>query len=158
MLGLLGLDGTRIISVTDAAGEDALPARVTTVVGEACAPETLAEVERLLDAEEAVLVLFAPLPGDYRPLPAVKAYARFVTFRSYLIYLRSVLGQPWLGYSKYWHLRAIQNFLSENRGFVVDATRTGHLISSCPWGYLQRVRELSPSPDYDPDLDNIERL
>jgi cephalosporin hydroxylase len=158
VLGILGLEQTRIILVTDSSDEAALPSRVTAVVGPVSAPATLAEVERLLEAEESVLVLFAPQPGEYRPLPTVRAYARFVTFGSYFVYLRSVFGQPWLGYSKYWHLRTIDNFLNQNNDFVVDKTWTQHLISSCPSGYLQRVRSLPPSTDYDPTLDNIERL
>jgi cephalosporin hydroxylase len=158
VLCILGLDRTRIILVTLRADEGALPERVSTVVGEQCAPGTLAAVERLLEAEESVLVLFAPQPGDFRPIEALKAYARFVSFRSYLIYLRSVLGQPWLGYSRYWHLRAIQGFLNQGAPFVVDATWTQHLISSCPSGYLQRVKDLPLSTEYDAALDNIELL
>jgi hypothetical protein len=67
------------------------------------------------------------------------AYARFVSYRSYLIFLGTVLGQPWLGYSNRWYLSAIRRFLASGAPFVIDDSCDQQLISFCASGYLRRT-------------------
>jgi cephalosporin hydroxylase len=145
MLQVLGLGETRIVYVVDQMPEK-LPPGVECVVGPGQAPSTLREVRARVGTAESVLVLFSHGPEDFFALEALRAYARFVSFGSYLVVLRTVLGQPWLGYSKYWLRRAV-HLLLQGSDFVIDETRTQHLISVCLGGYLARVRPPPPSPD-----------
>jgi cephalosporin hydroxylase len=138
LLRMAGLPSTRILHI--GAQAEAPPACVETITGPPCAAETLDAVERGLGLAEDVLVLFTPLAGDHVPVESLRAYGRFVSRRSYLVFLGSVFSQPWLGYSKNWYLSAIKTFVSES-AFVIDHSRNRQLITTCPNGYLQRLLE-----------------
>jgi len=113
-------------------------ARIVNVAGDPLDPAVLTAAEQALDAEETVMVLYAPRPGEHIPLDGLRAYARFVSCRSYLIFLGSVFGQPWLGYSQNWFQKALRA-LTEEAPFVIDHSRDRHVITTCPMGYLQRT-------------------
>lgn len=149
---LEGLDDLRLVCVVDAT--PAQPhERVDYIVGPPYAAETLSQVERAIGPAESCLVLFSPRPDDLMPVDALRAYGRFVSFRSYLVVLRTVLGQPWLGYSMIWLRRAIFLF-SKNSDFVTDETRQQHLITMCSAGYLLRAQAPKPAPE-DDALENL---
>ena len=144
---ILELTDLRIVCVVDEASANP-QSRVDYVVGPPYAPPTLSEVAAKIGLAESVLVLFSRRAEDFFPLEELRAYARFVSFGSYLIVLRTVLGQPWLGYSKYWLRRAIHLFLQES-DFAIDETRTQHLLSVCSGGYLARVKPALARADDD---------
>jgi cephalosporin hydroxylase len=146
VLRLVDLPRSRIIRVDETLCEEGQPTTVITVTGEICAPQTLAAVERALGAAERVLVLFAPRIQDSFPIAPLRAYARFVSLRSYLIFLGSVFGQPWLGYSKHWFAKAIRA-LVEEAPMAIDETWTRHLITTSPLGYLQRIGNFASTND-----------
>jgi cephalosporin hydroxylase len=132
-----------ILVITGLAGS-----RIVNIAGDPLDPAVLAAAERALDAEESVMVLYAPRPGEHIPLDGLRAYARFVSCRSYLIFLGSVFGQPWLGYSQNWFQKALRA-LTEEAPFVIDLSRDRHVITTCPMGYLQRTGGLVPALDDD---------
>ena len=140
ILDLIDLPASRIIAAGDGSAD--LPDRVRRVTGRTAAPATLATIAAELGSEERVLVLFKPDADDLLPGEALRAYADFVTARSYLIFLGTALGQPWLGYSQRWYRTAVQRFL-DDAPFSIDETCNPHLISTSPNGYLQRIE---PSP------------
>jgi len=144
-LRLADLAHSRIISVGEAQ-PDGLPALVRTIVGAVYAPETLTAVARAIGAAERVLVLFTPSGGDHFPIEALRAYARLVSPRSYLVFLGSVFGQPWLGYSKNWFAKAIKTLVAE-APFAIDETWNQHLITTCPQGFLQRIGNFASAHD-----------
>ena len=115
-----------------------LPPSAIVVSGDPAGPAALRSVERALGTAEKTLVLFAPNPGDTRPTDMLRAYAGFVSPRSYLIFVGSVFGQPWLGYSKNWFNVAIRQLVA-SMPFAIDETVNPHLISTSPLGYLQRI-------------------
>jgi cephalosporin hydroxylase len=115
-----------------------LPAQVVPVPGPAGSPSALAAVEHALGTEEVVLVIFTPDAGDTVPAEALRAYARLVTPRSYLVFLGTALGQPWLGYSRYWFMTAISRLL-DSEPFSIDLDCNPHLVTTSPLGYLQRI-------------------
>jgi cephalosporin hydroxylase len=156
LLRLTGLPQSRIIKIGGAPAETSLPETVHPIAGDPVAPETLAAAERALDTEEQVLVLFAPAPGDHFPITALKAYARFVSCRSYLIFLGSGFGQPWLGYSKNWFQKAI-HILASEQAFAIDLSRNQHLITTCPMGYLQRIGDFASPAEADEVADVPDR-
>lgn len=157
LLGMMGLDDSRIVRVGEvSATEGPMPPSVDRIGGEPCAAETLRAVEHALDTQENVLVLFAPGNHDYTPIEPLRAYAGFVSVRSYLIVLGSVFGQPWLGYSKFWLESAIKTLVRE-APFVIDHSRNQQLVTTSPNGYLQRVLDnvLAGGGDAADDLSDI---
>jgi cephalosporin hydroxylase len=140
LLQMAGLPASRILYVGAPQSGAQMPASVELIAGAPCAGETLHEVERGLGVAEDVLVLFTPLAHDHLPVESLRAYGRFVSRRSYLIFLGSVFGQPWLGYSKNWYLTAIKTFVGET-SFVIDESRNRQLVTTCPKGFLQRLPE-----------------
>ncbi len=145
---------TRVVAVNLPAGllaflRQAMPGQGTfVVVGEGgiggtqaadpLAPATLAAVRRAVGAATNTVVFYAPRPQDALPIPELHAYAEFVSIRSYLVVVGSAIGQPWLGYSRAWTMKAINSF-ADVAPFAIDYTRTRHLITSCPLGFLQRI-------------------
>ncbi len=105
---------------------------------DALAPDTLRGVSRALAAATDVVVLFAMRPGEPRLLDALCAYGAFVSLRSYLVVLGSGHGQPWLGYATAWPQKALNSFVSM-QPFAIDHSRTAHLLTTCPLGFLQRI-------------------
>jgi hypothetical protein len=95
-------------------------------------------VQAAVAGEERVLVLFSPDEGDFMPFDALRAFSGLVTPRSYLIFLGTAFGQPWLGYSKHWYVTSIRRLL-DTEHFAIDANVNPHLISTSPLGYLQRI-------------------
>jgi cephalosporin hydroxylase len=138
MLELHGLSQSCVVAV-GAPPPGVAGTQVRTIEGHPGAPETLRLVEEAIGAEETTLVLFEPAPDDLIPLDMLAAYARFVSYRSYLIFLGTVLGQPWLGYSNRWYLSAIRRFLAGGAPFVIDHSCDQQLISFCASGYLRRT-------------------
>lgn len=138
VLDLTGLPTSQVIAVQDGDFEGKAPSSVLAIAGAPTAPETLAAVARALDTDAPVIVLFTPSEGDMLPIEAVTAYAEFVTSRSYLVFLGTSLGQPWLGYSKHWYMTALRMLLSRET-FAIDTYINPHLVTTSPLGYLQRL-------------------
>jgi hypothetical protein len=143
---------TKIVRVALTPPRGPVPARVRTIVGQHDAPETLARIEALVASCETVLVLYEPAPGVFHPLQTLHAYAQFVSFRSYLVFLGTVLGQPWLGYSKHWYMMNIRKFVLSS-SFRVEAFWDLHPLSICASGYLRRVENIAK---YDASLDELD--
>ncbi len=156
ILGALGLEAVRIILVSENPPPADLPVRVQPVVGNPYAEATLKAVDRLVGADEDIVVLFAPRDDDYLPVRPISIYSRYVTQGSYFVFLGTVFGQPWLGYSRYWFATALRAFLEEDNSFRVDKTLDQHLVSLCALGYLQRVGGQDGLSEHDPLLDYFE--
>jgi cephalosporin hydroxylase len=136
LLRLSQIDGARIISI--GGGTEELPPTIDRIAGNPLAPAVLTAAAAALEAEERVLVLYRPGEGEHFPIETLRAYARFVSCRSYLVFIGSVFGQSWLGYSKNWFQKAIRILVSE-APFAIDFSRDQQLITTCPHGYLQRI-------------------
>jgi cephalosporin hydroxylase len=54
------------------------------------------------------------------------------------VVLGSGHGQPWLGYATAWPQKALNSFVSM-QPFAIDHSRTAHLLTTCPLGFLQRI-------------------
>ena len=155
ILGAIRLEGVRIVRILAEPGGDAPSPRVHLIHGPPYARETLTAVARAVGAAERVVVLFEPQAEDWLPVEQIQAYARFVSLRSYFVFLGTVLGQPWLGYSRYWFAAAIRAFLQRDPGFAYDPTKDEQIALMCAQGYLQRVRQLDPFAVYDAALDDL---
>jgi cephalosporin hydroxylase len=152
---LLDLDGSQIIRVASHRDVEFGPRRTQWVIGDPFAEDTLARVEGVIGAAEEVLVLFSPPEETGVPLTALQRYARLVSYGSYLIYLGSVFGQPWLGYSTHWHRRAIHSLAESGDRYAVDRSWERHLVTTCPWGYIRRVGGLVEISEDGEALDDL---
>jgi cephalosporin hydroxylase len=157
VLALLELEHSRIIRVLT--NERSPAPRVDIVATDAQAsPQALARIEGLIGAEDAVAVLFEPAPYDAVPIETLAAYATFVSVASYMVVLNTVVGQPWLGYSRNWRLKAIALLRDRDPALVVDPSFEQHLVTTCAGGYLKRIRRDSALQHYDPSLDELASL
>jgi glycosyltransferase involved in cell wall biosynthesis/cephalosporin hydroxylase len=120
------LDGGFVQLVTVRENEDRL------------ARATLSRIRHALACASETMVLLALRPEDEVPTALLRGYAEFVSLRGYLVVIGSARGQPWLGYSRTWTAKAIHSFLAD-QPFAMDTTRTAHLITACPMGFLQRI-------------------
>jgi len=105
--------------------------------------EIRAGIRRALGSACETMVLYAPRQCEHLPFDVLRAYGHFVSLRSYLVVIGSATGQPWLGYSRAWLMKVINSF-ADTAPFAIDRTRTQHLITSCPLGFLQRIGPLAP--------------
>lgn len=101
-------------------------------------PEIMAAIRRDMGAAASTLVLYAPRVEDSLPLATLHGLAEFVSLRGYLVVIGGAQGQPWLGYSRRWVMKAISSFVSV-APFAIDTTRTAHFVTACPNGFLQRI-------------------
>ncbi len=102
------------------------------------ASNVLAAVRGAVGPATEILVICGARPHTETLLAELHAYADFVSLRSYMIVVGSAFGQPWLGYARAWTMKAINSF-ADAMPFAIDTTRTAHLITSCPLGFLQRI-------------------
>jgi cephalosporin hydroxylase len=140
VLDMSGLAASTIVFAGPCVPGDA-PAGMVVVHGSHDDARTLERVGHAVGGAETTLVLFAPDADDATPSQPLQAYSRFVSFRSYLVFLGSAFSQPLIGYSNRWYQAAIRGFVSEpGSQFVIDHSRTRHLLTMCPSGYLRRTR------------------
>jgi cephalosporin hydroxylase len=155
ILGAIGLESLRIIRILPSADAHVASPHVDAIYGAPYAPATLSAITRAIGSAEQVVVLFEPQSDDFRPVEEIKTYARFVSFHSYFVFLGTVLGQPWLGYSRYWFAAAIRQFLQQEPTFVRDPTKDEQIALMCAQGYLKRVRKRDLFEAYDTSLDEF---
>lgn len=130
------------------------PARVTVLHGPS-AQHVLATARHWAGSAEIVLVLHTAGSAASFSLASLQAYGALVSYRSYLICLGTLFGQPWLGYSSRQHLQTIHEFTSGDSPFVIDRGWNRQLISTCPSGYLRKVGGTVTAENYDAALDEL---
>jgi cephalosporin hydroxylase len=157
MCQLAELGATPIILASEAPVEGA-PHRVNRIEGSPWAAETLPRIDlRIADAEE-VLVLFEAPDEPGAPFEALRAYAGFVSYGSYIVYLNTALGQPYLGYSNRWPMKAIRTLTEGGVRYAVDRSFSHAMASTCPNGYIQRVGGLIEVANDLAELDDLETI
>lgn len=150
------LGGTPIILACDRPLEG-LPGRVQRVGGSPWDREAQRQVAlRVADAEE-VLVLFEGPDRPGVPIEELRAYADLLSYGSYLVYLNTALGQPFLGYSDRWPATAVR-MLTQGGRYAIDRNLEQTIASTCPKGYIRRVGGLLELVDDNPELDDLERI
>lgn len=159
VLDSMGLHGTRIscVAAVEPHAMKRSP-RLQVVVGDASSEQTLSAIAAQIGDADSTLVLYEPDSGETSHLVTqLQAYANLVSYRSYLIFLGSAFGQPWLGYSSNWYLSAIRKFIADSDyAFVIDESWTRQWVTTCPYGYLRRVGGRTSSLAYDVRLDQFD--
>ncbi|HKR89011.1 MAG TPA: CmcI family methyltransferase [Phenylobacterium sp.] len=152
---LAQLGGTPILLPCERA-PDGLPGRVNLIHGDPWARETLQQVERRVGDAEQILVLFEAPDAPGAPIEELRRYAALVSHGSYIVYLNTALGQPWIGYSNRWPKNAIRTLTTESTRFRVDPRFDAQLGSTSPKGFIQRVGGLIELTEDDLALDDLD--
>jgi cephalosporin hydroxylase len=146
---------TRILYINPPPAVASPSSRVTVLQGLAGDPHILATARHWAGSAETVLVLHAAGSAASFSLASLQAYGALVSYRSYLICLGTLFGQPWLGYSSRQHLQTIHEFTGGDSPFVIDRGWNRQLISTCPSGYLRKVGGAVTAANYDAALDEL---
>jgi cephalosporin hydroxylase len=154
---LLELGGTQIVVASERPVAE-YPGRCHVIPGDPWASATLAEIDQAIGASEEVMVLFEPPSAPGAPIEALANYAAYISFGSYLVYLGTAKGQPWLGYSTQWPMKAIRQLTEYSTRYAVDHTFDGHLVSTCPSGYIRRIGGMVELSSDDTALDHVDAL
>jgi hypothetical protein len=149
------LGGTPILLPCEQAPEG-LPARVNVMHGSPWDPDMIRQLGRRVGDAEVVLVLFDGPDGPGAPTEALRRYAGLVSYRSYIVYLNTALGQPWIGYSNRWPKNAIRTLTTESSRYAVDPRFDEQLGSTSPKGFIQRVGGLAELTEDDLALDDLD--
>jgi cephalosporin hydroxylase len=142
LAGMLDLIGQGEVLSIDVVEDPARPAhpRVTYLTGSSTAPSVVARVTERARAKRSVMVV---LDSDHRQthvLAELRVYAPLVTTGNYVIVEdTNVNGHPVLPRSGPGPKEAVDRFLAETTGFVVDRGREKLLLTFNPGGYLRRV-------------------
>lgn len=148
-------EGARILCIDSLTPATTLPHRITILQGDPDSPQTLATAGHWTGSAETVLVLYAANRQGTFSAASLHAYAALVSYRSYLICLGTLFGQPWLGYSNRQTLKTIREFTESSPAFVIDRSWNRQLITTCPSGYLRKTGQGVNRTNYDPSFDEI---
>jgi cephalosporin hydroxylase len=113
--------------------------RVTYVTGSSTDPGVVAEVERVADGRECVLVILDSDHARDHVLEELRIYGRLVTPGSYLVVEdTNVNGHPVFPEHGPGPMEALETFLVETEEFETDVTREKFFLSFNPRGFLRR--------------------
>ena len=154
LLQSLQISAARILHINPPS-PSTLNARISVLNGPVVDQSLLREVHEWSTEAETVLVLHATGASESFSVASLQAYGALVSYRSYLVCLGTLFGQPWLGYSSRQHLLTIREFTNGYSPFVIDRGLTRQLISTCPSGYLRKVGGAIDANNYDASLDEF---
>jgi cephalosporin hydroxylase len=141
LLDAMGKD-TDIISidVKDTASKNVQHKRVKWIVGDAVAPETIKQVERLRREKRGMVVE----DSDHKyhtTLAILQAYEKYVALNHYFVVEDTIVEfldlPPFPG-----PLRAVKEFMESHKdAFVIDRTREKYIFTHNPMGFLLRIHD-----------------
>ncbi len=127
------------IDVADAPGRPAHP-RLEYLRGSSTSEDVLARVRERAAGKRTVLAILDSDHSKANVLAELRAYAPIVTRGSYLIVEdTNVNGHPVLPSFGPGPMEAVDEFLGENQGFLVDRSREKLLLTFNPRGWLRRI-------------------
>ena len=113
--------------------------RITYVTGSSTGPEVVAEVERLAEGRERVLVILDSDHGRDHVLEELRIYGRLVTLGGYVVVEdTNVNGHPVFPEHGPGPMEAVNAFLAETEEFEVDTTREKFFLTFNPRGFLRK--------------------
>jgi cephalosporin hydroxylase len=116
--------------------------RITYVTGSSTAPEVVAEVERLAEGRERVLVILDSDHARDHVLEELRIYSSLVSPGSYLVVEdTNVNGHPVFREHGPGPMEAVELFLAETDEFEVDAAREKFFLTFNPRGFLRKKTE-----------------
>ena len=122
--------------------------RITMLEDDSTADELIKKVKEFAKNKEKILVCLDSYHSHEHVLKELKLYSPFVTKNSYLVIFDTVLGdmpdeilndRPWDKGDN--PKTAVIEFLKDNDNFIIDeGIENKLLISTCPNGYLRRIK------------------
>jgi cephalosporin hydroxylase len=117
--------------------------RIVALTGNSSSREILSRVSEFCEGKSGLVVH----DGDHRKeqvLKDLRNYSKFVSLNSYFIVEDGIVDifRPGdgIGEEGEWALAAVEQFISENPDFVVDAERERYILTYNPKGFLRRIR------------------
>lgn len=116
--------------------------RIKYLHGSSTSEEIVEQVRKLLSDKQVMVIL----DSDHRKehvLNELRIYSKFVTTGSYIIVEDTNLnGHPIAANFGAGPMEAVEEFLKENKDFVVDKSKEKFYLTFNPGGYLQRIKEM----------------
>lgn len=115
--------------------------RIQYLIGSSISNKIIKQVKSQISANDKVMVI---LDSDHKKghvLNELKIYSKFVSKGSYLIVEDSnINGHPVLPNFGLGPMEAIEDFLKENKNFIIDKTKEKFFLTFNPNGYLKRIK------------------
>lgn len=114
--------------------------RITYLLGSSTSEAIVEKVRSLIREDEEIMVILDSDHSKGHVLNELRMYSFFVTKGNYLIVEDSNLnGYPVVPDFGPGPMEAIEDFLQENKDFVVDGDKEHHYLTFNPRGYLRKV-------------------
>jgi cephalosporin hydroxylase len=136
------VDNGRVISIDIEYREDRPKhERITYLIGSSTSEEIVRKVEGLIGEGDKVMVILDSDHHKEHVLKELKIYSKFVTKGSYLIVEdTNINGHPVAPDFGPGPMEAVEEFLKENKSFIIDKTREKFYLTFNPKGYLKRIK------------------
>ncbi|MEI7861072.1 MAG: CmcI family methyltransferase [Planctomycetota bacterium] len=139
---LLGSGSVVTIDVSAEKGQPVHP-RLHYLHGSSVSPEVLAEVRKMAERADRVMVILDSDHSRDHVLAELRSYSGLVTAGCYLVVEDTLVnGHPFWPDFGPGPMEAVEDFLSEHAGFVVDQACERFLLTLNPRGFLRRVSEV----------------
>ena len=116
--------------------------RIEYLLGSSTTETTIEQVKKRIHAGDKIMV---DLDSDHHKehvLKELRIYSKFVTKGSYIIVEdTNINGHPVLPDFGPGPMEAVEEFLKENKDFVIDKTREKLLLTFNPDGYLKKIND-----------------
>jgi cephalosporin hydroxylase len=114
--------------------------RITYLLGSSTSKEIVEQVRRLVSNKGTIMVILDSDHHKEHVLNELRIYGDLVTEASYLIVEdTNINGHPVYPDFGAGPMEAVEEFLKENKNFVVDASKEKFYLTFNPRGYLRRI-------------------
>jgi len=130
------------VVTVDIAAQPNLPQhpRITYVAGSSTAPEIVTQVKAKINGRKNIMVILDSDHSRDHVLGEMRAYQELVPVGGYLIVEdTNINGHPVFKSFGPGPMEAVDDFLAENKHFVIDRTQEKFYLTFNPRGYLKRV-------------------
>jgi len=135
------IDKGRVITI-DIEDKEGRPQhkRITYLLGSSTSEDIVEQVRKLISPKDKVMVSLDSAHDKDHVLEELRIYSRLVTRGSYIIVEDTNLsGHPVVPTDELGPMEAVEEFLKDNKGFVIDKTREKFYLSFNPNGYLKKI-------------------
>lgn len=132
----------RVITIDiDSAKGKPLHKRIKYLVGMSTSDKIVSEVKRLIKPREKVLVILDSDHGYSNVIKELRIYNKFVTNNSYIIVEdTNINGHPVRPESGPGPMEAVEEFIKENKNFIIDIQQEKFHMTFNPKGYLKKIK------------------
>jgi len=114
--------------------------RIKYLLGSSTSEEIVEQVRKLISNKKVMVILDSDHHKEH-VLNELRAYCKFVTKGSYIIVEDTNLnGHPIAADFGPGPMEAVEDFLKENKDFVIDKSKEKFYLTFNPKGYLQRIK------------------